>query len=86
MALHPVHNLALVQYEPASIGETEVRRVEFDGRALQAGQKAYQFGRTNQGEWGSDAVTVSDVRPVTLPLPMVELVLLMFLQHEVILD
>ena len=71
VALHPIHNLALVQYDPESIGDTKAVAIRFDGGPMKAGQKVFHIGRTPQGRLEAETTTIADIRPVSLPLPMV---------------
>jgi pro-apoptotic serine protease NMA111 len=71
VALHPVHNMALVRYDPSTIGDTSVTAIQFTGSTLGVGDKAYHVGKTNRGKIESEATSISDVRGVSLPIPVV---------------
>lgn len=71
VALHPIHNMALVRYDPDSIGDTEVQTIEFSGGALEPGDKAFYVGKSGRGKIESEATTIADVRGVSLPIPVV---------------
>ncbi len=42
--LHPTHNLAVVRYDPALLGDTEVTAVTFRHKALEVGDTVWQVG------------------------------------------
>jgi len=71
VAIHPTHNLALIQYDPASIGDTPVSEIVFDGPELKAGSKAIHVGLTVQSKIDQEAVTVKGERGLQLPVPVV---------------
>ena len=47
-AVHPVHNLAVVQYEPELLGDTPVRQAEFRPGA-EPGDDLWQVGLSSAG-------------------------------------
>jgi hypothetical protein len=63
--------MALVRYDPSTIGDTPVTAIRFTGSALDVGDKAYHVGKTNRGKIESEATSISDVRGVSLPIPVV---------------
>lgn len=66
--IHPLHNLAVVAYDPATIGDTPVRSAQFSPRALRAGDDAWVIGLKGDHRLVSQKSTVSSVEPLTLPL------------------
>ncbi len=60
--LHPQHNVALVQYNPADVGEIEVRSVRLASEGPRPGQRATVVGRDPKGTVVVDAVEVEDVQ------------------------
>jgi len=71
VAIHPTHNLALIQYDPASIGNTPVSEITFDGPSLKTGSKAIHVGLTVQSKIDQEEVTVKGERGLQLPVPVV---------------
>ncbi len=66
--LHPLHNYALVSYDPASIGDTPVRQAKFDNKALQPGDEVWVVGIKGDHQLVHQQSTVSTVDPLVLPL------------------
>ena len=52
--LHPVHNMAVVQYDPAALGDTQVEAVEWATRAPKEGDTIWQVGLDR----GDDLVSI----------------------------
>jgi S1-C subfamily serine protease len=67
-ALHPLHNLAIVSYDPASIGDTPVREATFNPEPLKAGDKLWVVGIKGDHQLVHQESTVSAVEPLMLPL------------------
>ena len=67
-ALHPLHNLAIVSYDPESIGDTPVREAQFQTDPLAAGDKAWVVGIKADHQLVHQETTVSAVEPLILPL------------------
>jgi S1-C subfamily serine protease len=67
-ALHPLHNLAIVSYDPASIGDTPVREAAFNPAPLKAGDKLWVVGIKGDHQLVHQESTVSAVEPLMLPL------------------
>jgi len=42
--LHPVHNVAVLQYDPQLLGTTPVRSIKFSSKQLKPGDTCYYFG------------------------------------------
>ena len=66
--LHPLHNMAIVSYDPKSIGDTPVREAKFNTVPLQAGDKTWIVGIKGDHQLVHQESTVSAVEPLILPL------------------
>lgn len=66
--VHPLHNLAVVSYDPALIGDTPMRSARFNTNPLTEGRAVTVVGMTREGELKSRATTVTSVDPLDLPL------------------
>ncbi len=66
--LHPLHNYAIVSYDPASIGTTPVRQAEFSTSALRPGDEVWVVGIKGDHQLVHQQSTVSSVDPLMLPL------------------
>ena len=66
--IHPLHNLAVIHYDPRLIGATAVRAAQFDTRPLMAGQTVNVVGLDSNGQIRARTTTISDVQPIDLPL------------------
>jgi S1-C subfamily serine protease len=66
--LHPVHNLAMVSYDPSSIGDTPVREAKFNTEPLQSGDDVLVVGIKGDHQLVHQESTVSAVEPLVLPL------------------
>jgi S1-C subfamily serine protease len=66
--VHPLHNLALVSYDPALIGDTPLKSAKFNTWPLEPGQKLTAVGMNRDGEFKSRATEVIAVEPLSLPL------------------
>jgi S1-C subfamily serine protease len=66
--LHPLHNLAVVSYDPASINDTAVENATFNNSELQPGDKVWVVGIKGDHQLVHQESTVSSVGPLTLPL------------------
>jgi S1-C subfamily serine protease len=66
--VHPLHNLALVSYAPALIGNTPVRSAKLNAQRLQVGQMVTAIGMDAEGELKSRVTQVVSVDPLELPL------------------
>ncbi len=69
VGFHPAHNLAVVRYDPALLGETPVRSARLRDTALQAGDDVTLVAVTNRQQVLSVRTQVSRVDPPTVPLP-----------------
>ena len=66
--VHPLHNLAVIQYDPRLIGATAVKAAQFDTAPLKAGNNVNVVGLDSDGQLRARTTTVSDVAPMDLPL------------------
>ena len=66
--IHPLHNLAVVSYDPKLIGTTPVRSARLKPGVMRAGQNVTVIGMDSEGDLKSRATQVTSVDPVILPL------------------
>jgi len=66
--LHPLHNLAIVSYDPKTIGDTPVKAAKFNTAPLAAGDKVWVVGIKGDHQLVHQESTVSAVEPLLLPL------------------
>jgi S1-C subfamily serine protease len=66
--LHPLHNLAVIHYDPKLIGTTPVRAARLDTAPLKAGETVNVVGLDGNGELKSRITSIADVDPLQLPL------------------
>ncbi len=66
--LHPLHNYAIVSYDPASIGDTPVREAKFNTKTLRPGDDVWVVGIKSDHQLVHQQSTVSSVDPLALPL------------------
>jgi len=66
--LHPAHNLAVVRYDPAQIGDTPVRNATFSDEALQPGSSVWLVGLTSGQRLISRKTRVSRVEAARIGL------------------
>ena len=66
--LHPLHNLAIVSYDPATIGDTPVEDAAFNTTPLAAGDRVWVVGIKGDHQLVHQQSTVSEVEPLILPL------------------
>jgi S1-C subfamily serine protease len=66
--LHPLHNFAMVSYDPKSIGDTPVRNARFNTTPLKPGDDAWVVGIKGDHQLVHQHSTVSSVDPLVLPL------------------
>lgn len=66
--VHPLHNLAIVSYDPALIGDTPVRTARLSTRKPGAGDEVLVVGLKADHQIAYQSSTVSSVDPLTLPL------------------
>ena len=66
--VHPLHNLAMVAYDPALIGATPVQAARFDTRTLAAGEPVWVAGLRGDHRLVHQQTQVASVEPIMLPL------------------
>jgi S1-C subfamily serine protease len=66
--VHPLHNLAIVSYDPGQIGDTPVRTAKFARKPLQAGEKVWVVGLKSDHQLVHQESTVASRDPLVLPL------------------
>jgi S1-C subfamily serine protease len=66
--LHPLHNLAIVSYDPATINDTAVKAAEFNPTDLEPGDDVWVVGIKGDHQLAHQRSTVSSVGPLNLPL------------------
>lgn len=66
--LHPLHNFAIVSYDPKSIGDTPVESAEFNTTPLLPGDNVLVVGIKGDHQLVHQQSTVSSVDPLILPL------------------
>ena len=66
--IHPLHNLALVSYDPRSIGSTPVRAATFVTKDLAPGEDVWVVGQRSDSKVMSQRTEVASVDPVAFPL------------------
>jgi S1-C subfamily serine protease len=66
--IHPLHNLAMVAYDPALIGDTPVKAARFARDEPEAGDDVWVVGLKGDHQLGHQASTVASVDPILLPL------------------
>lgn len=66
--IHPLHNFAVVSYDPALIGDTPVRAAELNPRMPESGDRLLAVGLKSDHQLAYQESVVSSVDPVMLPL------------------
>lgn len=66
--LHPLHNMAIVSYDPATIGDTPVKNATFSKTKLEPGNEVWVVGLKGDHQLSHQKSTVSSVDPLVLPL------------------
>src|SRR5579863_7796348 len=66
--VHPLHDLAVIHYDPKLIGTTPVRAATLSTAALKPGEAVNVIGMDGSGLIKSRATTIADVNPIQLPL------------------
>jgi S1-C subfamily serine protease len=66
--LHPLHNLAVVAYDPAAIGDTPVRTATFNTEPLEPGDQVWVVGMKSDHQLVHQESRVASVDPLLLPL------------------
>ena len=66
--IHPLHNLAVVSYDPKSIGDTPVRAATFVTKELRPGDDVWVVGQRSDSKIMSQRTQVASVDVVSFPL------------------
>jgi len=66
--VHPLHNLAVIRYDPKQLGDTPVRAVKFAGRQPATGERVFVVGLHPDKRVVSQQSTVASIGPVAFPL------------------
>jgi pro-apoptotic serine protease NMA111 len=66
--VHPLHNLAVIHYDPKLIGTTPVRAARLATEPLKPGESVNVVGLDGSGIVKSRTTTIADVNPLQLPL------------------
>lgn len=66
--VHPLHNLAIVSYDPERIGDTPVEEAEFAVKQLVPGDRVWVVGLKSDHQVAHQASTVASIDPLSLPL------------------
>ena len=66
--IHPLHNLALISYDPKSIGNTPVRAATLVTRPLSAGDDVWVVGQRADAKLQSQKTQIASVDVVSFPL------------------
>jgi S1-C subfamily serine protease len=66
--IHPLHNLALVRFDPALIGATPVRTATLAPRPFAVGETVWVVGLGRDGDIKVRSTQIGDVGPLVLPL------------------
>jgi hypothetical protein len=66
--LHPLHNLAIVAYDPEAIGDTPVRTATLNTQPLEPGDQVWVVGMKSDHQLVHQESRVASVDPLLLPL------------------
>ncbi len=66
--VHPLHNLAVVRYDPKQLGDTPVRSVRLANRLPETGESVRVVGMHPDNRVVSQQATVASIGPVAFPL------------------
>jgi S1-C subfamily serine protease len=66
--IHPLHNLAMISYEPALIGATPARSAVLKPTEVHPGEQVWAVGMRGDGKVQSRVSNVASVDPVAFPL------------------
>ena len=66
--VHPLHNLAVVSYEPALLGDTDLRSAQLLTDEVSSGDQLRAIGLRSDGSVVSQSVQVASLGPLMLPL------------------
>jgi S1-C subfamily serine protease len=66
--VHPLHNLAIVSYDPALLDGTPIRSARFDTRELRAGEPVTVVGLSEDSRVRSQSTNVASIDAISFPL------------------
>ena len=66
--IHPLHNFAVVAYEPQLIGSTPVKSAKLTPRALAPGERLWVVGLGADSQMHSRSTEIASIEPLELPL------------------
>lgn len=66
--VHPTHNLTLLAYDPALLGDTPVRAVRFNPRLPEPGDQLWVVGLRGDNKLVYQATEVASIEPLMFPL------------------
>ena len=66
--MHPLHNLAIVSYDPKLIGSTPVKSAKLLDRRIVPGEDIWVVGMSADSELNVRATQVANLTPIQLPL------------------
>jgi len=69
--IHPLHNMAIVQYDPELLGEVEVGEAEFSNKKLTAGDKVWLVALKNSQELLVEETKISAIDSLDFEAPKI---------------
>lgn len=66
--IHPLHNLAVVAYDPKLLGSTPVRAARLNTQPLKPGEVVWAVGLDNDSKVKSQSAVVAQIDPASFPL------------------
>src|SRR4029077_12579721 len=66
--VHPLHNYAVVAYDPKLIGTTPVKSARLSSRELRAGEPLWVVGLGSDSQMRSRTTEIASIEPLELPL------------------
>jgi len=69
--IHPLHNMAIVQYDPQLLGEAEVGEIEFKNKKLTAGDKVWLIALKNSQELLVEETKISAIDSLDFEAPKI---------------
>ena len=69
--VHPLHNLAIVQYDPALLGDTEVEEIELSNESLEVGDRVWLIALKNTQELLVEETRVSAIDSLDFAMPKI---------------
>lgn len=67
VALHEVHDLAVIRYDPADLGGVPLASAEFAPEPLEAGDRGWFVGLESDGAIDTEEVEIRKIEPFVLP-------------------